>query len=584
MRPRWRSDRPQVRSMDEDISSEEAVAAPLLLRRKWAIVGTTQVVFLAAILLSRTQTPAYTSHASVLVDSTLDQTTSSSVNMADEKQVAGSVAVADLVIDELGLLAPPLEVLKNLSINVPVDSNILTISYTGPSPRAAQRIADAFVQAYIDFGQQGEQEALDSALSSIRHQIALLTEQLGRVEDSLSTEQDANQQVLDQAKASALLAQIGTLQEGAASLVSPEQAQLARILNAASLPTSASKPNYPVNAAVGLVAGLALGLVAALVLDRIDDRVRSREDVEARLGAPVLGAIPRMGPKDLAPLVAVDRPSSPEAEAFKQLRANLRVAASRSSAKAILVTSSRAGEGKTIAVANLAVTLARAGQRVILVAADIRSPDLERLFGPSDGPGLVDVLLDGVSLERAIRETPIANLRLLPRGTPAADPYECLALPSLSRLLRDMRRMADVVLVDSAPLLDVADPAVIAAECDAVLFVADAKSVSRTDLVESRHQLERMQTQVLGGVLMNAATDAGRAHRYHNRLHSLAKSNGSANRSAQPGSTESSKANGSAHATGEAEAGPPRRPNIRRGGAPPSKARALDSPDVGRRS
>jgi tyrosine-protein kinase len=571
------SGRTLVLSMHEDNSSEEARAAPVLLRRKWVIVGTTAVVFLAAMLLTGTQTPAYTSHASVLVDSTLDQTTSSSVNMADEKQVAGSVAVANLVIDELGLSAPPLEVLKNLSINVPVDSNILTISYTGPSPRAAKRMADAFLQAYIDFRQQGQQEALDSALASIRHQIALLTAQLGRVEDSLSSEQDPNQRALDTSRASALIAQIGTLEERAASLVSPEQAQLARILNAASLPTSVSTPSYPVNAAVGLMAGLVLGLVAALVLDRIDDRVRSREDVETRLGAPVLGVIPRMGPKDLGPLVAADRPSSPEAEAYKQLRADLRVAASRSSARAILVTSSRAGEGKTVAVANLAVTLARGGQRVILVSADLRTPDLDRLFGRSDGPGLVDVLMNGVSLERAIQETSIADLRLLQSGTPAADPYECLASPGLSRVLRDLRRMADVVLVDSAPLLAVADPAMIAPECDAVLFVADAQSASRKDLVESRHQLERMQTQVLGGVLMNAATDAGRLHLYHHTSRSLAEPNGSANRSAQPGSNGSSEAIGSTHAPGAAEAGP----NIRWGGAPPPKARAGDSPDAG---
>jgi len=503
--------------LGDNSGASAAADAPVsvLLKRRWVIILTTALVTAVALFLSIQQTPQYTSTSSVLVDPTLNQTTTTTVNMANEKQVAGSVAVAESVVQRLHLPISPLRLLDNLSVDVPVDSDILTFSFTDPDPLVAQRTTAAFVSAYIDFRERVDQQEYDFTIDSVRRQVSSLTGQLRQVEALLAQNLSPTQRALEGAKATSLITQIGILQQRVASLASPDQAQTASVLNAANLPRSPSRPNYPINVALGLVAGLCLGVIGAILLERFDDRVRGRQDVERILGVPVLGVVPRIkGLRKTGPLVVEDRPNQPEAEAFRHLRANLILATTRHRAHIVLVTSATPGEGKTLVVANLGMSLALSGLKVLLVSADLRNPQLDSAFGQHDRRGLSDLLLDRITVEDAVFRTRIPNLSIVVSGSVDGETRESFTGSHFENTLRQLAQQVDIVLIDSAPLLAVADVSAMGPACDALLFVADARSAGRRDLAEAQHQLSQIGTPTIGSVITNARSETARTYTY----------------------------------------------------------------------
>jgi capsular exopolysaccharide synthesis family protein len=254
-----------------------------------------------------------------------------------------------------------------------------------------------------------------------------------------------------------------------------------------------------------------LGVGVVIVRQYLGDRIQGSKDLESHLGAPVLGAIPavrlRRGPATMR-LVTSHRPTSQAAEAFRQLRANFLMAAVSCNAKTILVTSAQEHEGKTFTTANLGVVLAKAGNHVILLSADLRRPYLERLFGISATSGFANALTseNGVSpaLMAAEMWSVTPSLTVMPVGVAPEDPTELLGSSNMTAFIKELRDLADFVLIDAAPMLGVADAATVAPACDAALIVADAQSAVRAHVMEAREQLQRMHTQVLGAVLVNA--------------------------------------------------------------------------------
>jgi non-specific protein-tyrosine kinase len=490
-------------------------AVTVLWKRRWTIVVVTLLVVAVAIALSVRVTPICASKASVLVESAPNQTTTTEPNMATEKQVATSTSVARIVMQKLHLTVSAQTVLNHLSVSVPVDTQILDISYSDPQPRIAQQRAQAFAEAYVSYRQQGLLAQLADSQRTLQTQTAALTTQLGDLQSQIDRETNANKRALEQAQASSLIAQISILQQKLAALDPTQSAPPGRLLEPAPLPLRPVSPNYPVNIALSVFAGLALGAFAALLREYADDRIRGREDLEARLGTPVLAAIQTTkGKKDwsASQLVTSVDPRSVVSESFAQLRANLAFAAHECGAQAILVTSCREQEGKTFTSANVAVALARSGKRVIAVSGDVRRPRLEQMFGLSPSVGLIDALVDDVDVSSLLTDVGIDHLALLPAGLTPGNPNEFLASDRMAMLLADLRGLSDFVIIDAPPLLAVADAAILAASCDGVLFVCDERSVTRKDIARAREQLERTRTIVLGAVLNNAHADGPRGY------------------------------------------------------------------------
>jgi succinoglycan biosynthesis transport protein ExoP len=499
----------------------------LLKERKWTIVLVTAAVLGTALLLSFRQTPSYSSQATVLVQVPPGESAPDGPNMATEKRIASSAAVAELVQARLQLPEErPETLLRDLSVEVPVDTEILTFAYSAPVPEMAQQRAEMFAKAYLDYRQQRLGDDVLASQRSLQAQINSLNGRLAVLQKRAATQRsDVDKRVLE-GQANLLYTQISNLYLKRAELVRAQQAPAGRILADAEVPSAPSRPDHLINGSLGLVLGLMLGLALAVLREYADDHLRGSDDFESQVSMPVLGTIPaittRHGPPGAEALVTVKQPDSAAAEAFRHLRANFAVAAASSGAKTILVTSAGEGEGKTFTAANLGVVLAKSGCEVVLVSADLRKPHLEQVFGISARLGLVDLLRDRVvprSISTAEAGTTMwsvmHNLVVLPVGSTDGDLTELVGSSDLTELIQDLRHQVDYVLVDATPLLPVADAAALVPACDAVLMVANARSATRADVLEARQHLERMHATTLGAVLITARD--GGPRRYPHR-------------------------------------------------------------------
>jgi capsular exopolysaccharide synthesis family protein len=266
------------------------------------------------------------------------------------------------------------------------------------------------------------------------------------------------------------------------------------------------RPFVALTLVMALVVGGVLGAGGALVSELLDPRIRSVEELRRAVGFPLLGQVPQL-PDALdsgaspAGLVSHVRPRSPSAEAFKVVRANLDLSRRNRGVRVVLVTSARPGEGKSTVASNLAVCLAQVGRRVLLVDADLRGPAQHLIHGLRRERGLVHVLRDLMAFDRVVQATPVKDLDLVASGPETPNPAELLSSPLLPEFLDRVREQYDTVVIDSPPLLEVADPAILGALADGILLVARVGATTRDDAARAVEVLKGLGTPVLGGLV-----------------------------------------------------------------------------------
>lgn len=290
------------------------------------------------------------------------------------------------------------------------------------------------------------------------------------------------------------------------------------LVTAATLPTARAGPGISILLPAGALLGLLLGIGAIFVRDHFDHRVRDRADLERCLDAPVLAAIPVVRhPQD----IFRRRPLSPAAEAYRYLREHLNplVTAEPDGGAVVLVASAQAREGSTCVAANLAAALAEAGASVILVDADLRHPSLSKVFGVGSRPGWNDLLARRASLDEvAVPVRDVPGLRLVTAGDVVARPADIFEAARLTRVFQDMKALADVVVVDSAPVLEVSHAIALARVSDIVAVAADVRRTAREAVSAAIQQIRAIGPRIVIGVLngvpspANGQPEPGPAH------------------------------------------------------------------------
>jgi non-specific protein-tyrosine kinase len=494
--------------------------AVLWFRRWWVILGTV-LCLITALLLTIWQTPVYRSETKVLVQAVnlfpSDAGNSTKINMLTEQQLAKSPAVVSLAAAKLsGTTADQL--LEHITVTIDQDTEILVIGYTDPDAHKAQLGAQAVASAYLDFRETSALNQLNAAKEPLRLSIDTLNNDLQRIQQQLSRTTDPNQIQALQFQSDSLVRQIADLRTQLNQLIPEDKLTVGQVVAPAELPGSAASPKYLLNVALALLLGLALGVGAAFVRDRLDERLRGMADLESNIGAPVLAAVPRSPTlRNAYQGVMASRAERDPAvvEAFRTLRAGLLIAAARSGAKVILVTSSNPGEGKSSTTANLAAVIAYSGKRVVAVSADYRRPRLHRFFAIADAPGLTEVLTGSAELRNALVPSVIPNLSLVPSGGSPSDADGLLGTEAFARLIAELRRMSDIVLIDVAPILGVADAVTVAPATDGVLFVVDAERTTRRVVGRARQQLAQVNAPILGAVLNKFRPGRERTYPYY---------------------------------------------------------------------
>ncbi len=209
-----------------------------------------------------------------------------------------------------------------------------------------------------------------------------------------------------------------------------------------------------------------------------------------------------------ADLVTVTNPRLPVAEAYRTLRTNLEFASLERPLRTLLVTSPGPEEDKSVVLANLAVVIAQAGKRVILVDGDLRRPRQHELFGLSNTVGLSTVLRGEASVALPLADGGVAGLSVLPSGPLPPNPAELLASRRMSELIATLSDQADMVLFDAPPVVAVTDAAILAGQVDGVLLVIHARQTKREHAQRAKDLLEKVHARLLGAVLNNVEFDA----------------------------------------------------------------------------
>jgi capsular exopolysaccharide synthesis family protein len=277
-----------------------------------------------------------------------------------------------------------------------------------------------------------------------------------------------------------------------------------RIVERAEVPHAPVLPRRAWNYEVALVLGLGLGAAFAIVIGRIDDTVKTPDDVTQLLGLPFLGMVPSApgaGEGESARPTAEREPQSAVAEAYRVVRTNLIFSTAGPRGRVVLVSSSSPGEGKTTTVANLAVSLAQNGARVLAIDADLRRPSLHSHFGLEATAGLAELLANQEPSAPPLRESGVAGLKILPSGAVPENPAELLGSEALRRLVEAERERHDFILFDAPPILAMADTPVLSALADGLVMVVWSEQCTRPALKRALEQVRAVGGTLIGVVL-----------------------------------------------------------------------------------
>jgi len=299
------------------------------------------------------------------------------------------------------------------------------------------------------------------------------------------------------------------------------------------------QPKPARNAFIGVALGLILGLALAFLIEALDSRARDADEISERLGGlPLLARLPTPARKlrSAGQLAMIDAPDAPEAESFRILRTQLDLARLEHPARTIMVSSAVAQEGKSTTAANLAMALARAGRRVVLVDLDLYQPMLGEFFSLS-GPGVTDVVLGTADLSDALVPIQIpsqldgyldglhpngngaarlldGSLEVLPAGQIPPDPGDFMNTQALRDVLRRLEERADTVLIDTSPLLQAGDAMALSTKVDGLLVVVRLNVLRHRMLAELARVLERTPATKLGFVLTDVPVEPGYGYAY----------------------------------------------------------------------
>lgn len=261
------------------------------------------------------------------------------------------------------------------------------------------------------------------------------------------------------------------------------------------------RPNIPLNLAVSLLLGLVAGILLALLLEYLDDTLKSPDDIEKRLGLPVLGVIPKLA-ENVSLEAALADTRSAFSEAYRSVRTSLQFATSHGVPRTLLLTSASPGEGKSTASLTLARNFSELGRRVLLIDADMRNPSLHKKMALDNTIGLSNFLAGAASLTDVLHYTEMVGLAVISTGPLPPNPAELLHDDNMRRLLADGGELYDLVIIDGPPVMGLADAPILANLAEGVLLVVQAGTTRKTLALNAVKRLQAARAQIVG-VLIN---------------------------------------------------------------------------------
>jgi capsular exopolysaccharide synthesis family protein len=437
-----------------------------VLRKRWRLVAVVLAAFvLAGVLFVLTSPRRYQATAQIFV-STAGADTSTAAGLASGNtftqarvqsytSLATSPTVTDEVVRQLGLAMTSNALAREITADAPLNRVLINLHVEDADAEQAAQLANAVAARFSTVVQELEQTAPDKS--------------------------------------------------------SPVKLTVTQPAEAPAGPVS---PRADLDVAIAILLGLGLGLGLAFLREMLENTVKDPAQLAEHSGLPVLGVVPRDKRAPDAPISFRADAHGGRAEAFRQLRTNLQFVDVDSPPRIIAVTSALSGEGKTHTAMNLAAALAESGQRVCLIEADLRRPSMAEALGVIGEVGLTTVLIGRATVESVLQSAG-TNLVVLASGAVPPNPSELISSDAFARTLSEIAEQSDVVVIDTAPLLPVADGSQVAALADATLLTVRAAKTTRDQIDRAVETLGNVGVTPVGVVLSMAPRGRSGGYSYY---------------------------------------------------------------------
>lgn len=500
----------------------------LRLFRKWAlpVLAVTALSAIVAFSVSKAMTPMYQAKGNVLVVAGVGQSATApvdlNVNAAEATTTAATLMTTPTLlqsaIDSTHLDESAATLANSVTATPQANSELVDVSVTDPSPARAAQIANAIMSAFVAQITKQNTDRVNQAGAALQDEINQVQATLNQEEQQLASaapKQDTS--ALQQAISGqqSLLTQL-YLNYSNFRATQFQNLETVSVATPAATPTVPSSPRTGLNVTLGAGAGLIVALGLAALVEYLDQGLKTPGDIARRLGIPCLGVVPKYRTTGGRGQQRRDLVSA--TESYRRIRTNLLFASPDAELRSVLITSARAGEGKTQTAARLAIALAGMDKRVVLADADMRRPDLHRMFGRQLQGGMSELILQAdhnLPALNGAHATAQPNLSLITSGLIPANPSELLASRRSLTLLRSLEREFDLVVIDTPPIDVVPDALSLAAETSGTVLVIEAGKTNATQAASALAALEKVGATVLGAVLNKGRERRGRDYYYY---------------------------------------------------------------------
>ncbi len=493
--------------------------ASLLWRWAWLIALGTVLAAVSAYVTSKLTTPVYSASATLLINQAPNDKATDYTSILTSERLARTYSellkqrpVLEETISSLGLDLTTETLGRQVEVQLVRDTQLIKLTVEDTDPARAALLANTIPQVFSQQNQELQASRYAASKNSLSQQLDDINRQIsqtqGAIDDIGSPKTAAEETELNRLQAN--LAQYRQSYTGL--LQSYENVRLAEasatsnisVVEPATVPERPVRPRTLMNTALAGVVGLMLAVGVIFLIEYLDDSIRSPDQVREVLGLPVIGVIgimESMAGRLGAPVAASD-PRSPVAEAFRALRTSIHYAGVDRPVRSVLVTSAGPGDGKTTMAANLAVVMAQAGLRVILLDADLRRPATHKILNRPNRNGLTDLMIESaIGRDGVVQETAVRNLSLITSGPIPPNPSELLSSQKMGQVLEWLATVSDVVIIDSPPMLAVTDATVLARKVDGVLLVVDSGATRIQAAAQAAARLEQVGARALGVVI-----------------------------------------------------------------------------------
>ena len=478
-----------------------------LLHRKWIVLVTVALAIVIAVVGSLLMPRVYTATSTVRILSAPNPITDRPNQFYADRLmntymvIARSSPMLEKVIAAEDLSIGVSQLRRSIDVTPIEETELMRIAVSHGNPDEAARIANSLAEILISDGSTSTTPLIAS--ETILQQINQVQQEI----EELNSEYD--RLLIDSPEQSARINEVGreavVKQEIYETLLEQyDQARLQEALNRnaillvepATLPTNPTSPRLTINVALAAMFGLLGGVGLSLLLQNINRTLYTTEQVQLLTDLPILARIPHLPKPDVTQQL-----TGAQLEAFRHLRTNVLSLTDGSAPRTIMLVSAGDGEGKSTILSYFAISLARTGRSILILDADLRKPSQHTFFGVKNKAGLTELLRGETNVKATIQRTDIPNLSLLPAGQVSDDAAELLSGENIAKLVDGLKSLYDVVLIDTAPVLPVADTAIIAPHIDSVIQVVRSGYSRAVMTLATADQITDIHLRPIGIVL-----------------------------------------------------------------------------------